>query len=998
MKPKYLNPKFRNANLGTSLVTVITVCFGTSAFALDNLWTGAGAAGNWNDGANWSDPHAFGSPHVPSNGAGHPADEDAIINSTAPANYPIVTANPSSNPRDVKVGNGAGAVGRVDHSSGTVSTGNGNWMAIGLGGGTGTYNLALPAGTGGVLTGMGQSAGSINANGSLYVPINGGSTGTFNMHTTGTVAVSNLLSIGDGGPGTFKKDTGTLTTGGELWVGQGATGVGTLSIGTNSGQITVGSWVAIGREGADGTVNMTGGTWNKNGVSNFIIGASGQVGGGKMGVGIMTMSGGTVTVAPIAEANRGITWIGEQNNSSGLLTLSGTADFSTARMVVAADTGALGKVEFDGGKLRTNQLTGGNGTATGEFNGTEIIAGANEAAFLTNFDTATLEPGGLVLNSNGKSVNSDQIFTGSGGITKSGLGSFTLTGAQAYSGLTSITGGKMINGSSASVRGSFTVANSATFGTVTAFEDEQLIVANLTMGTSAVGSAMDFNVGNFPNNAPLGAEALKVNGNLVMAGNVTVNVSDQAPIVGDIPLIKYTPGSRSGVGVFTLGTLPLGVGGNLVDDTVNGRVYLHVTSVALPRWEGDLSGAWDFTTKNWFDLVTSAASFYTDNTPVLFNDDPAPASNKAITLGAGIDVKPSQITINNSVYPYSFSGAGKISGPTSLTKSGSAALTISNTNEYTGATTFSSGPVSIATLANGGSPSSIGSSPAASSNLVIGASAVTYTGPSVVTNRGFTISGSGATLDTANNVEFQGAVVTNTGDFTKLGAGNATFSNAGTNAFGAAGVGLKANGGTTTFNGSGTQVNNIGGELYIGAIENVAAHVVLNAGTLNTTNWLALGRGNGNTGVLSSLTATNSTINTVNFSTGFANGLPNDSDQLVAITNTTWTNNGATNLAESINSTTNMTVSGSSVFNATATNEGGRFHTALGENSVANLTVSGTSQMSFKGRFQIAHGLNSSATITIENNAGIVKAGEWTSIGNSNNGTGTETATTAPEP
>ncbi|RYD45766.1 MAG: hypothetical protein EOP83_30760, partial [Verrucomicrobiaceae bacterium] len=84
-----------------------------------------------------------------------------------------------------------------------------------------------------------------------------------------------------------------------------------------------------------------------------------------------------------------------------------------------------------------------------------------------------------------------------------------------------------------------------------------------------------------------------------------------------------------------------------------------------------------------------------------------------------------------------------------------------------------------------------------------------------------------------------------------------------------------------------------------------------------------------------------------------------------------------------------MTLGGNSVYTGTATDEGGRLQAALGANSVANLTLSGTSQMSLKGRFQVGFGVDSSATVTVEGNAGIVKAGEWTSIGNSNNSTGT---------
>jgi autotransporter-associated beta strand protein len=945
MKPKYNTSKFRTANLGSTLVTVITVCFGSSAFALDNLWTGS-LGTDWNNGGNWSDPHGFGSPHVPQAGGAHPGDEDAIINSITPGAYPVVVASPSANPRDVKIGVGAGQSGRVDHTAGTVSTGAGNWFAVGLDGGNGTYNLANVAGSGGTLTGMGQSAGGINANGSLYVPITGGSTGTFNMHTTGTVAVSNLFAVGDGGTGTFKMDSGTMTVGGEFWVGQGGTGNGAFSV--SAGQITINSWVAVGRDGGVGLVNMTGGTITKNnGGTAFIVGASGA------GGGTFNQSAGTVNVAA------GDTWIGE--NGKGIYNLSGTGELSGTVVQVGRNGSATDSVlNLGGGTFRASRLIGGGASNDSVvFNGSQIIAKTNETAFIDAIDIATINAGGLKLDSNGRTLASTQIFDGPGGIVKSGAGTFTLTGAQLYDGTTAINAGTMVNGSSAIVRGDFTVADGATLGVLTALPDGQLIVNNTTFATTAAGAILNFNLGNFSGNSAF--EALKIDGNLVMNGNVTINVSDQLPATGIIPLVKYIPANRSGAGEFVIGNLPLGVGADLIDDEINGVVYLDVESVALPRWEGNLSGEWDFATQNWFDLVSSLASIYVDNTPVLFNDDPdlIGGSTTNINLASGIDVKPSQITFNNSSDPYTIGGPGKISGPASLTKTGTAALTLNNTNEYTGASSFAEGPVTIATLADGGQPSSIGSSGAAASNLVIAGSAITYTGAAVAIDRGFTINGTGSSITNANSLEFEGPVVSASGNLSKLGAGSLTFSNPGANVFGTVNQGLRADGGSVVFNGSGTQTNSVFGEMWIGSVQDVPAHVVLNGATLNVGSWIALGRGNGSTGALSTLTATNSTIQCTNFSTGFNGDLPNnDSDQTVTVTNTNWTNGGATLLAESLNSTTEM-------------------------------TLSGTTQYTGSARFLLGLGQNSVATVTVEGNAGIVKTGQWTSIGNSSNGSGT---------
>ena len=69
--------------------------------AVDNLWTGV-VNNDWNNPGNWSDPHGFGSLHVPTNEAGHPADEDAAINTITP-NIATITADLVATPRDIKV-------------------------------------------------------------------------------------------------------------------------------------------------------------------------------------------------------------------------------------------------------------------------------------------------------------------------------------------------------------------------------------------------------------------------------------------------------------------------------------------------------------------------------------------------------------------------------------------------------------------------------------------------------------------------------------------------------------------------------------------------------------------------------------------------------------------------------------------------------------------------------------------------------------------------------
>jgi hypothetical protein len=78
------------------------------AFATDNLWTGATST-DWNTATNWS----LG--RVPVKPSPAPdAFDDAIININL--NFPLITADIPV-PRDIIVGQGAGANGRVDHTA-----------------------------------------------------------------------------------------------------------------------------------------------------------------------------------------------------------------------------------------------------------------------------------------------------------------------------------------------------------------------------------------------------------------------------------------------------------------------------------------------------------------------------------------------------------------------------------------------------------------------------------------------------------------------------------------------------------------------------------------------------------------------------------------------------------------------------------------------------------------------------------------------------------------
>jgi|GEM_PF-2209320 len=134
------------------------------------------------------------------------------------------------------------------------------------------------------------------------------------------------------------------------------------------------------------------------------------------------------------------------------------------------------------------------------------------------------------------------------------------------------------------------------------------------------------------------------------------------------------------------------------------------------------------------------------------------AAGSAIVLGS------KNLTIGgvlaNTTYAGVISGVGG-----SLTKYSPGTLTLSASNTYTGNTTISGGTLAVSVMANGGANSNIGASSNAAANLVLtNNGTLRYTGGTVSTDRGFTLSGN-ASIDAS-------------------GAGPINFTNTGATAFG----------------------------------------------------------------------------------------------------------------------------------------------------------------------------------------------------------------------
>jgi autotransporter-associated beta strand protein/T5SS/PEP-CTERM-associated repeat protein len=863
------------------------------------------------------------------------------------------------------VGNGSTGVGKVNMSNGTINVTN-NWSAIGRGGGNGTvimtggtinkagggqFLVGTDPGSNGLLeirgglvsvtsgqtaigdrNNTGAAPGTPNTGlGTLRFPA--GSTGTLTANGAELVVGRFRDSVGGAGLLEIHSATATVNTPGnrQFWVGDGnSTCRGTLTM--TLGTINANDWIAVGRNGATGVANISGGTINKTGGGSVAIGA-----GATNSNGTLNMSGGLFNIAAgtlfLAEA--GTTPQGTLNFTGGEIRV-GTFNIGNS------GTGT-GKANLDGGTLRVQTIVGGAGTANADFNGTQIIATANNANFISNIDNAYIEAGNLRVDSANFALTSNQDLKvptagASGGVVKTGSGSLTLTGLNTYTGATLVQAGTLNVTNTSSGGGAYTMSAGTTLGVSQTVDTGVLNVSTLTMGAGSVLNVSFADVAGNPAAAAINASTL------ALSGTVTINVTDPDPALGTLKLVSYAGGSAAN---FVLGTLPEGVVANLVDAA--GVVSLDITRINSPHWVGDGNpgdpGVWDTTTPNWEDFYTGSPTTFANGDPAFFEDFSENPTDFNVTLDVTVSPGSYGVTFDNinDFTLTSPTGLGKISGTKGLTKKTAGTLTIGNMqNDFTGPAVLEGGITSVGLLGNTGSPSPLGAG-----NLVLAGGTLQYTGAADVIETGFSIAaGTGtSSITSANALEFQGAITGTGGSLSKKGAGDLTFSFNGANVFGGAQA-SEVQQGKMTLTGAGAQTASFPGGLFIGTVQDVDAEVVLSNTGLNVGGFLVVGRGNGDEGD-SKLTATNSTLTLGAFSSGFANTLPNNnlSTQTIVLNNSTVTTAGVSYVAESAGAIATFDMNGASQYNTTNIFVLGR----LGATSSGTMTMNGTSSFTKTG-------------------------------------------------
>ncbi len=475
----HMNPK-KNRALSRKVLLGLASMAAVSAVQADTTWTGS-VSQDWTNASNWN------------NGVPNAGNADAFVN-TATGNYPILSSAATAG-RDIRIG--AGSNGRLDHTAGLLSTGEGSWFFLGYLGAQSTYNLANTAGTGGALTGFGQGSGSLNVGGSLksgnlFVGLDAGTSSTLNVHTTGTLAAGGIF-LGSAGAssGTLNVDSGTVTASGELQVGASYFsngGTGTLRVGGGSVTANIISFARGTNASAaiTGTGTFTGGTVSSK--QWFTLGFAG----GATNVSTVTNSGAAVNVNTSGGGNMELgVWdptvntftqnsgsLSLQNNASivfGVLGHTGQSTFnqnggtvtffsdggSTTGGTGALNLGSRGANSWEvssgtyaynlnGGTLLVPKIqkTSGNGTGNFVFNGGTLSPTASSTTFMQGISNAYVKAGGAIIDTNGFDITvgqallTDSVSTG-GGLTKSGAGTLALTGANTFTGNITVNAGTL---------------------------------------------------------------------------------------------------------------------------------------------------------------------------------------------------------------------------------------------------------------------------------------------------------------------------------------------------------------------------------------------------------------------------------------------------------------------------------------------------------------------------------------------------------------------------
>lgn len=661
------------------------------------------------------------------------------------------------------------------------------------------------------------------------------------LDITGTALFTGLMAgsatITKIGPGTFIHDSNNTGFVGTLIINQGtfinrSTAVATTNFSPASIVVNDGGTYQFGAAtaGDPNLPNTTYVTVNTGGTANWQEGET--FGGFHLQGGTIILQQGGATCTPQTVTSPAQNW------SSGIVTggnytiggtnpinktTAGTVSITGNASLTPTGTGSLNIMDGTISMANVVNLGSGNvklGDSTGATTGTFAYLGTTGSR-AGNF-TVDAGNGVIQVESATTTLTVNGTVSGAGNLTKAGAGALHLAGNINLTGsITAGAGTLQVDPLPATAK--FAVSSDSTLAvnSGSGFATFAAPGLDLTSGTSTLQFDLDTSAVTI---APL-AVITSPDG-LTFSGTPTLRLTNLQKFAnGTYTLLDYT-GTAISSG-FNL-ALPGRTLGSLVYDTANTKIDVTITGSDSIKWTGGTNGVWDVGTgagvggaNSWKLVTAGSATNFIDTDTITFDDT---ATRFDVNLAT--TVKPFDMTVNAAA-KYTIDGPGKISGTTTLNKSGTGTLVLGTDNDYSGGTIVTQGTLQ---LGNGGAKGSVvgpitlngGSLGFNRSDSITFSNTVTIAGTA-----GFLQNGSGVVTipnpvaTGSNTVEFGGsgdltlgATLSGSGIINKNGTGTLTLL-ANNNAFN----------GTLNVNGGTVLLEDLGGGGDLGA-----SSIVLNNG------------------------------------------------------------------------------------------------------------------------------------------------------------------------
>jgi len=207
------------------------------------------------------------------------------------------------------------------------------------------------------------------------------------------------------------------------------------------GAVNIAEGMTVGRFGS-GTFNHSGGTVTMNSTkANRVL----AVGSFSTGVGIYNMdgAGAVLNVDSDRDLVIGAAGQGTFNLNDGTVNVSGIVR-------IGRQSTGVGVLNLNGGQLNTPAIAGGDGSGVLNWNGGVLrLTSTPTGDMISGLDNVYIKAGGANINTNGHDATVAQALltdptSPNGGLTKTGLGTLTLSGANTYDGETRVEEGILL--------------------------------------------------------------------------------------------------------------------------------------------------------------------------------------------------------------------------------------------------------------------------------------------------------------------------------------------------------------------------------------------------------------------------------------------------------------------------------------------------------------------------------------------------------------------------